>query len=332
MSDRYSNAARIRLTVLLSAFLMLASCATGGSHTADGGAEAGGGGVPAYQVSATPAPGEVLGVVKDPLTWSLPFDRVLDGNLARLEQHASDLLVDQCMAEAGFDDYELMNSSAVPFPETSPHGNATLFNVAIAQKYGYRMAPDPSYKISWEKIDLQGGGYYDNKPESFKNQWYACLDEVQVELHGPPTTEYLEVDENGPIPIESQLNRFMVDTSSPELQAAAEQWRTCMAPQGISDLPEEPWEAGTLDLPESLMTRLDYWPTGDPSAGEISVATADAQCRESSGWTNLLYEATWDQQAAFVAANETEINGIVAENEAEAARMRSIITEAGGTP
>ncbi len=292
----------------------------------------GGGGVPAYQASATPAPSEVLGVVKDPLTWSLPFDRVLDGSLTRLELHASDLLVDRCMAEAGIDDYEVMNSSAVPFPETSPHGNATLFNVAIAQKYGYRMAPDPSYKISWEKIDLQGGGYYDDKPESFKNQWYDCLDEVQLQLHGPSPTEYLEVDENGPIPIESQLNRFFVDTSGSQLREAAEQWRTCMAPQGIADLPEEPWEAGTLQLPESLMTRLDYQPTGDPSADEIAVATADAQCRESSGWTRLLYEATWDQQAAFVAANETEINSIVAGNEAEAERMRSIIIEAGGTP
>lgn len=128
------------------------------------------------------------------------------------------------------------------------------------------------------------------------------------------------------------MNRFAVDTSSPELQDAASQWRTCMAPQGIVDLPQEPWRStSTGALPESLVTRFDYRPTGEASADEIAVATADAQCRESSGWTDLLYEATWDQEAAFVAAHQTEVDTVVARNDSEAQRMRTIIEEAGGT-
>jgi hypothetical protein len=237
------------------------------------------------------------------------------------------------MSKAGFDDFEVLSISSAPFPETQPHGNATLFNVEIAQKYGYRMAPDPGYRPSWEGVDLHGGGYYDNKPEAFKNQWHNCQDEVQLELSGPRPTAEVPVGETGDIPIESQLNRFTVDTSSPQLQEAAAQWRTCMAPQGIADLPQEPWATEIRrEMPESLQTRLNFQLTGQPSADEIAVATADAQCRESSGWTSLLYEATWNQQAAFIAAHKAEIDTVVANNDAEAERMRGIIREAGGTP
>ena len=47
---------------------------------------------------------------------------------------------------------------------------------------------------------------------------------------------------------------------------------------------------------------------------------------------SLLYEATWNQQAAFIAAHKAEIDTVVANNDAEAERMRGIIREAGGTP
>lgn len=116
------------------------------------------------QASASAGPDVVLGVQKDAATWSTPFDRVFDGTLTRLEAYAHDLLVDGCMSDAGFDDYEVINSVSVPFPETEPHGNEPLFNVANAQKYGYRMAPDPSYKISWENIYLHGADITTTSP------------------------------------------------------------------------------------------------------------------------------------------------------------------------
>ncbi len=319
------------VVLIIVAALSLSACSA--RTPASGGGGSSGTGVFGGQASAPVAPDEVLGVKKDPTTWSLPFDRVYGGSLLRLQVYASDILVDQCMSNAGFDDFEVLTISSAPFPETQPHGNATLFNVEIAQKYGYRMAPDPGYKPSRENIDLHGGGYYDNKPEAFKNQLYTCQDEVQLELSGPRPTAEVPVDEGGNIPIESQLNRFTVDTSSPQLQEAAAQWRTCMAPQGIADLPQEPWATEIRrEMPESLQTRLNFQLTGQPSADEIAVATADAQCRESSGWTSLLYEATWNQQAAFIAAHKAEIDTVVANNDAEAERMRGIIREAGGTP
>ena len=209
---RFSRA----VVLIIVAALSLGACSARTPAPSGGGGS--GTSISGGQASAPVAPDEVLGVKKDPTTWSLPFDRVYGGSLLRFQVYASDILVDQCMSNAGFDDFEVLTISSAPFPETQPHGNATLFNVEIAQKYGYRMAPDPGYRPSWEGVDLQGGGYYDDKPEAFKNQLYTCHDEVQLELSGPRPTAEVPVDEGGNIPIESQLNRFTVDTSSPQLQ------------------------------------------------------------------------------------------------------------------
>lgn len=285
-----------------------------------------------YQQAPSHAPSEVLGVIKDEETWALPFDPLLNHLVGRLQAYARGLLAQTCMSEAGFNDYEILTTPSAPYPATQPHDNGTLFNVAIAQAYGYRMAPDPGYKPSWEKIDLGEGSYWDSKPAAFREQLDRCNDEIRPRLFGEPGTQAVDPGINEEDSFLSRLNRFTVDTSSPELQAAASQWRDCMAPQGIADLPEEPWTPTIRsEMPPSLQTRFDYHPTGDPSADEIAVATADAQCRESSGWTHLLYEATWDQQAAFITAHQTDVDTYLAQKEAEVEKLRQIITEAGGT-
>jgi len=139
---------RVSRAVVLIIVSALSLSACSARTPASGGGGSSGTGVFGGQASAPVAPDEVLGVKKDPTTWSLPFDRVYGGPLLRLQVYASDILVDQCMSNAGFDDFEVLTISSAPFPETQPHGNATLFNVEIAQKYGYRMAPDPG-RLFW---------------------------------------------------------------------------------------------------------------------------------------------------------------------------------------
>lgn len=322
----------LTLALPLTVVLAVAACASSPDPGSAGASTDSATGGAYYQEATSPAPTEVLGVVKDPETWALPLDPLFASPMERLRLYAHDLLAQACMAEAGFNDYEILTTPSAPYPATRPHGNGTLFNVAIAQAYGYRMAPDPGYKPSWEKIDLGGGSYWDSKPAAFREQLDRCNDEIHPRLFGEPGTQRLDPGINEEDSFLSRLNRFTVDTSSPELQAAASQWRDCMAPQGIADLPEEPWTPTIRsEMPPSLQTRFDYHPTGDPSADEIAVATADAQCRESSGWTHLLYEATWDQQAAFITAHQTDVDAFLAREEETAEKMRQIITEAGGT-
>ena len=67
-----------------------------------------------------------------------------------------------------------------------------------------------------------------------------------------------------------------------------------------------------------------------PTTEEIEIATSDAQCRESSGWTSLLYEVTWGQQAAFLEAHEAEVDARLAHNATQTEQVRAIIRDHGG--
>ena len=88
------------VVLIIVAALSLGACSA--RTPASGGGGSSGAGVFGGQASAPVAPDEVLGVKKDPTTWSLPFDRVYGGSLLRLQVYASDILVDQCMSTSRF--------------------------------------------------------------------------------------------------------------------------------------------------------------------------------------------------------------------------------------
>ncbi|WP_223907928.1 hypothetical protein [Actinomyces capricornis] len=273
---------------------------------------------PSAAASASTTAETVLGVSKDPATWSLPFDAIEDASLAYLKSYALDLLVDQCMSDAGFEDYEVLTPSSPP-PGAQSAGKEHLFTVPIAQEHGYR-------KQFRQDSGSGDPSIYDNKPEAFHAQWNDCTTTSQIQLDAELSSGESDAD------WDARLSGFTVDTSGPELQDAAAQWHSCMEPQGIADLPEQPWTPMyfSQDMPESLTTAFYGDPVGPPSAEEIEVATADAQCRESSGWTSLLYETTWDQQAAFVEEHKAEVDARMAHNAAQTEKVRTVIRDHGG--
>ncbi len=83
-----------------------------------------------------------------------------------------------------------------------------------------------------------------------------------------------------------------------------------MAPLGTIDLPAEPWSLGygRLSVPDSLQEKWQWHNVGQPTPAEIEYAVYDAQCRESSGWTDILYDAEWDMREAFVNQHRTELD------------------------
>ena len=72
------------VVLIIVAALSLSACSA--RTPASGGGGSSGTGVFGGQASAPVAPDEVLGVKKDPTTWSLPFDRVYGGSLLRVNQ------------------------------------------------------------------------------------------------------------------------------------------------------------------------------------------------------------------------------------------------------
>jgi len=268
-----------------------------------------------------------LGVTKDISTWALPFDVIFDQELSRLQVHLVHVWTDECMLKHGFPDYEILSSVDVPYPETNPHGFSALFNSVIAQKYGYRKAPDPGYRYSSGGVENRDRSYFEDKSQAFKDQMYACVNEATVREKGPVPTG--EPPMSKPGSYESELNQFVVSSSDPALAAQAKAWVECMAPQGISDLPSAPWTLQNYKaMPESLRERWDWWPLGDASADEIQVATFDAGCRESSGWNQALYDLTWDRQVAFIAAHHADVQRELDVQAAEKVRLRDLLSQA----
>ncbi len=281
-------------------------------------------------------------IERNQATWALPVDPYYGEAAGDLDNLALDLVRTDCLHQAGFPEEHLRTDYRAPKSPTA--GNFSvhrLFTVELAQRYGYRMAPDPSDTIAAE-IEAKGGDWFSDKSDEYRNAWDTCMDKSREQLDGWKTAKIQEQEEQlwhqfhpdepfpttdegrtawmneqtdladqGLLPSQNDpatLNRWTVDTSGPELQAAAAQWRACMAPLGIPDLPSEPWDPD-MRPPESLTTRWGWDSPLDPaSADEIAVATHDAQCRQDSGWFDLLYDAAWTQASAFVEQNRDALN------------------------
>ena len=222
------------------------------------------------QSDPVPVPGEVVnGVAKDEATWSTPLAVYFGVDTNDLRSHAQSVVTATCMHENGYADFRENYDSTAPRPRTTaPDGVGRLFNEELAAQYGYRNAPNPQYLIEADVEAAGGGGLYENASPEFKDQWYACLDRATAEVNEGESPQRLPTGD-GPDQatldsIQSQLNRFHIDTTGPQLQADAAAWRQCMAPLGIADLPDRPWEAGSMRMPDSLRKSGTGAPRGSP--------------------------------------------------------------------
>jgi hypothetical protein len=292
-------------------------------------------------------------IERDQSTWTLPLDRYSAVPSYRLEGLAEDLLRTDCIRRAGFPDEKTGFDYDAPRAETEGANWTRLFTVELAQKYGYRMAPDPGDNFAADR-EAGGGDWRTTKSDEYLNVWDRCTDEADTKVNGwkqtrieaedhaeweqrhpgepYPTTEEetaawyeeqmdsMEQDAAEAAADPTNLNVWFVDTSVPRLQEAAARWRECMAPLGIIDLPSEPWDPDTRP-PQSLQDRWGWESAGDAaSADEIQVATHDAQCRRDSGWFDTLYDESWNQEEAFIAEHKAELDATDLAQNVEAAQ------------
>ena len=330
---------RVRSIIVITVGLtaLLGACSQEGETSGQGSSVPPGGQVASTGSSA--AGGVGAEVTKDQSHWTLPTDPYYGGQISALTSQAEETVVKNCMVKAGFSDYRVRMDASAPAPANlAGDGISVLFNETTAKQFGYRRAPDPRDLLEVE-TEASGGDLFNGKSNEFFDQLDICNLEGQAVVAGVSVDEFkashqesagsADAVQENPASIGSQLNRLAVDLNSPELSAAAASWRECMAPLGISDLPDRPWDAGSMGLPESLRDKWGWRPTGKPSADEIATASADAACRASSGWTDTLYQQEWDTRQAFVDAHRAELAPVLAEHQAEAARAREIIAKGG---
>lgn len=267
-----------------------------------------------------------LVVEKDITTWSLPTDVLLANKLGLLEGEVESILTKKCMDDAGQPAYRISTDADAPNPETSPGGIHRIFSVELAKKYGYREAPDPTYLIYDLAISDPG---YESQPPAFHDAWHGCIRKAEEAIRvaeGKDTPSVMPEEESAKdlSPLEelhSAFNRMTVDETLEPLRSSAQQWRDCMAPLGIVDLPSSPWNRFiTHSMPPSLVEKWQWTSWGEPSAEEVRIAVHDAQCREKSGWQENLYNAQWQNAVELLSGKE---NLVAAERDNQ--RQKAVI-------
>lgn len=245
------------------------------------------------QSAAVPLPEKNIG------QWTSPVDEFMPTKDVAAS-YASLLLDARCMDKAGYSGW------APPWrdtdPDPGPGWNAVgirLFNAELASSSGYRIPPAvrSDANAEWQQYvrDLN------RRDDPGENKHFEkCRDENQ--------RKHRDVNIDG-----RSLNLAMGYASlgsdkaraSSEVKAAAERWRDCMKPQGISDLPETPESMPShgLDAKYGIPDDLE----GPAAAGEIDVAVADAKCRESSGYTKAFYTVRWNETARLYRENYDEL-------------------------
>ncbi|MGW6132365.1 hypothetical protein ACWFNE_20255 [Cellulomonas sp. NPDC055163] len=254
--------------------------------------------------------------------WAMPVDQYVPQNQPMLD-YAENVLISECMAAAGYTwtvpEYDIH----APDSPTRNAVNRVLFNRTTAANWGYLPAPSTQKNIA-----AQQAATTKELPEGSEGTFTQCIADVRADQ----------------LPLESsQARNFAASLGMAadqaarldnDVLAAAEEWRTCMEPLGVSDLPD-----GPEGMPSDSL-RAEFGRAGNgeadadrggegASAREIEVATFDAACRDSSGWSEARYEAEWERQVTAVEENADALERILAEHKEVDARALAVLAERG---
>ncbi len=262
-----------------------------------------------------------VGGEKNRLRWALPLDAYWVDDV--LGNAAEAVLVEECMRDNGFDYGRPLVDVSVR-SETALAAGRQLFNVETATQWGYSGAPDPNADIT-RAASEESMSWSAEQDE----QYWACLDEAREEL----PTESTRINNT----LASFANApWSGSVRDPAVLAAAEKWVACVQPLGFTDIPSSPFsEDGpmpTLSMRASYGAIVDgrvNEQTPEQEAEEIRLATFDAECRESSGYAQALYDAEWERQLTVVAENEDALATLLEDKTAFEEQAREILDGAG---
>lgn len=255
----------------------------------------------------------------DRAQWALPLDPYIESTVdVVVTDYAENLLVSECMSDRALDwPIPAIDVNDLESVTTSPSGR-TLLTLEAAQRYGYHSAPMLPAEASTQLQALNSRTLTPAESSALD----SCIQDARTVLPLPERTQ-----------IGVQLANQALDEAAgtDAVREAAAQWRTCMAPQGISDLPDAPdTDSGGMPTPGQIAAYAIDDPASAAGADEIAAAVADAQCRESSGYDDALYAAEWARQSAALNDNA---DALVREGEALDAYLtdaRAVIAERTG--
>lgn len=228
-------------------------------------------------------------VEKNVTQWTLLSDAYFPPPIG-LRDYAVDVEARECVERLDVTMRMARFDPEAPLPRTQNAGVRNIFNPEIAAEFGYRSELDP--RINWENHELMAGDQSLTDPATYE-AWITCQREAEERLGVDP-----EAMLSFGFPVEAA-------DANPNAIAAEGKWRECMAPLGIADLapdasPLSGIASTSLFQQWGLSSDSPPWEITQPSEEEIRIAVHDANCRDSSGWTEARYEAEWNAEIDYL--------------------------------
>ncbi len=248
--------------------------------------------------------------------WTMPLDEFQSASTDALHDYATMLLGAECLAKNGVE-YDVPwqptdDESYLPAPTN--FSSFPILTLDIAREQGYR-APRSTGSLGTFNEQLEAREPFlllRQTTPGFDTLWDSCLDDANAQLPG----------EKGEVDYENTTGAWVNQSwettqRDPSVREADSRWRECMIAVGYRALPDGPLRGDDEWMPtQALRAELgipDRYQPGDGGAEnpltqeEIDLAVDDATCRESSGWTEAMYEAMWNAQEAIVQKNADEL-------------------------
>lgn len=250
--------------------------------------------------------------VKNIATWALPLDEFVE-KYGNLDNYAEQLLLSSCLGAQGIEwPVPWQDIEEPASPVINPAGRR-LFNLEIAKKYGFRtnLALSKSAKL-WETFLM----HQPTEP-GFQEAFDVCLAGIRAQH---PILDDEETNFVMGLIIQVRRDALL----DPGVQEAADRWRSCMAPQGFGELPENPNDFPSPGLQEELGS-VPPVKSVEPSARELEVAIAHATCLDSSGFSTAMYDKEWALQETAIERERAKLDRIRDAVRAREATVREII-------
>ncbi|ROS49483.1 hypothetical protein [Frigoribacterium sp. PhB24] len=244
-------------------------------------------GVVAYGIPANAAYALPDLPAKDVDAWTMPLDRYVPVGDSS-SSYALLLATQPCMLEAGYDEYAMPwrdVEAADRAGELSMNGSLRLraFDLTTAETRGYHAASViDAGAAAWSEWSMQA--WTDEKSDLQT----TCVQRARKTL--PSLDDYYNRTQSL-----VRLNNAAFEGArhDPSVTATWADWRSCMQAARVGDVADDPSGMPTLEMVDRFET-LDS--STSPTDDELEIATADARCRESSGYRDALYDAEWQRQ------------------------------------
>lgn len=251
--------------------------------------------------------------------WAMPLDEFKVFNPS-LSNYAEQLLIAKCLEGEGYEWPVPWQDTDFAQPETVNDTALKIFNSDIASRYGYHDAPppNPADVVAWTEFTAWANAY--DPDDEFRSRFDDCgedarSDETVAAADGLNYIASLEMQARDEV------------SSMDAVRDAAQAWRSCLSEFVTFELPKDPW--GEMPTPEMAQEYGIYGVnlTEVASPEELHVAEADAQCRDSSGYTEARYRAEWSTQEILVTTNRDKLDRIRNEAVAHTDELKTLIAE-----